>query len=564
MSPAARDFSVGRLAFRLDPATGMVRRVFCDGYEVLRGVYPAVRDAAWDTAPPAVTLTSVESSTEAVRITLSARVVGSAIDFTWEAIITAQAGGELTYDWTGRARQPLLTNRTGLCVLVPAEAAGAPCMIEHTDGRQVAGWLPQAIAPHQPFTAVRALTLPVAAGCEVTIRCEGETFEMEDQRNWSDASFKLYCRPLDWPRPYTVPAGATLNHRVSLRVRGRPPIRPLATGPGTLAAPSPTAFGPCPRPGFTLPGPVPPALRERLRALQPGHLRITTTPRDFAPTVAWAAPAAAACGCPLHVAIVGATTDAPDCTALPPQSRALLFDADGNAAPFEVLAAWHRRRPELAPGTGTVHHFTELNRQRPPIWAPHEFTAFGLNAQVHTFDDDSLLETLTQHGVLARHARTLGAGRPVAIGPIVLGPKHDSPDPRLLGPFGAIWTLGSLVQLAPVAAHLTYFATHGAAGVLQHGAVTPLEHLFLAVAGAGPVAPVAAEGLGPAVVYAVLLQSHGTVPARLLVANTGNVPVTLTVPWSGAAGVTGDQLAPFSAGTVTLPPRALWQLDIIA
>lgn len=38
-------------------------------------------------------------------------------------------------------------------------------------------------------------------GVTVGIDFSGETFEMEDQRNWTDASFKTYCRPLARPAP---------------------------------------------------------------------------------------------------------------------------------------------------------------------------------------------------------------------------------------------------------------------------------------------------------------------------------------------------------------------------
>ena len=36
---------------------------------------------------------------------------------------------------------------------------------------------------------------------------EGDTFEMEDHRNWTDASFKTYVRPLALPWPYTLQGG---------------------------------------------------------------------------------------------------------------------------------------------------------------------------------------------------------------------------------------------------------------------------------------------------------------------------------------------------------------------
>src|SRR3712207_7382130 len=44
-----------------------------------------------------------------------------------------------------------------------------------------------------PYTTFfRSLTHEAAPGLRVTCRMEGDTFEMEDQRNWTDASFKTY------------------------------------------------------------------------------------------------------------------------------------------------------------------------------------------------------------------------------------------------------------------------------------------------------------------------------------------------------------------------------------
>ena len=55
---------------------------------------------------------------------------------------------------------------------------------------------PLAISPDQPFADMRALTHEVAPGLRATVRMTGETFESEDHRNWSDASFKHYCTPI--------------------------------------------------------------------------------------------------------------------------------------------------------------------------------------------------------------------------------------------------------------------------------------------------------------------------------------------------------------------------------
>src|SRR3546814_4656990 len=54
----------------------------------------------------------------------------------------------------------------------------------------------------------------------VDIRFEGDVFEMEDQRNWSDASFKTYCRPLALPRPFVLERGQSVDQSIVIRISG--------------------------------------------------------------------------------------------------------------------------------------------------------------------------------------------------------------------------------------------------------------------------------------------------------------------------------------------------------
>ena len=64
---------------------------------------------------------------------------------------------------------------------------------------------PEEIDPQCPFQDIRALTHEVAPGVSATCRMEGDTFEMEDHRNWMDASYKTYVRPLALPWPTRSP-----------------------------------------------------------------------------------------------------------------------------------------------------------------------------------------------------------------------------------------------------------------------------------------------------------------------------------------------------------------------
>jgi D-apionolactonase len=65
---------------------------------------------------------------------------------------------------------------------------------------------------------LRALTHEAAPGLRVTCRMEGDTFEMEDQRNWTDASFKTYCTPLAEPFPVLVEPGDRVDQQVTVIV----------------------------------------------------------------------------------------------------------------------------------------------------------------------------------------------------------------------------------------------------------------------------------------------------------------------------------------------------------
>lgn len=70
---------------------------------------------------------------------------------------------------------------------------------------------------------------------------EGDTFEMEDQRNWTDASYKTYVRPLALPWPYLIAKGDAVDQTITLTVSGaagriESADRPLSLGIGQRVA----------------------------------------------------------------------------------------------------------------------------------------------------------------------------------------------------------------------------------------------------------------------------------------------------------------------------------------
>ncbi|MET0887860.1 MAG: hypothetical protein ABWX92_15585, partial [Mycetocola sp.] len=115
--------------------------------------------------------------------------------FTWT--LTLQIDGDaLTATARITATTTFRRNRLGLIVLHPPELAGSRLAVEHSAGSTTTTVFPEHISPHQPATDIAALSwqsLPATAKNSSAVNCllrfSGDSFEMEDQRNWTDASF---------------------------------------------------------------------------------------------------------------------------------------------------------------------------------------------------------------------------------------------------------------------------------------------------------------------------------------------------------------------------------------
>ena len=151
-----------------------------------------------------ITVTALEQERDRFLLRFSARCERDAILF-WCAGCMSATGGELCCEFHGEAKSNFRRNRIGFCVLHPIlECAGKAARFTTPDGRQHEGRFPDEIAPYQPFLELKTFTWNPGQGITATLAFEGDVFEMEDQRNWTDASFKTYCTPLARPLPVPV------------------------------------------------------------------------------------------------------------------------------------------------------------------------------------------------------------------------------------------------------------------------------------------------------------------------------------------------------------------------
>ncbi len=409
--------------------------------------------------------------------------------------------------------------RIGLALTHPIEAyRSRPFRVDGGQGSR-SGWLPGPIAP-APWVDGRDTALIAAftsleadlGDARISFAFEGDEFEMEDQRNWSDDSLKTFCTPLTRPAPFAARAGLRIAQSIELRVDRTPPPRRRVSRSIVLHD---IDDGLIPRLGLgaaSHPEPLTPALGRLLRSIRPAHLRVDLDPgrdQDWRARLQRARTEADVLGVPLEVGVVldadalglavvaaalasfGQATIA-RLIALPRPDLpigAMLADVDLVGRVRSALAAGGLSVPVVA---GTDGSFAEVNRA---IGKP--FTADGIavpiNPTVHAWDDASVMRNLSVQAEIIAQTRRIAVGLPVHAGPIGLATRHgpypcgpggvgglpSGVDPRQSALFAAAWTLGSLSQLATGGASTaTLFETTGWHGVAERASGSPLPAQF--------------------------------------------------------------------------------------
>lgn len=502
---------------------GEIRRVKLGETEILRRIYLAVRGSDWRTIPPALADLQVDVGADAFKATYTLVHRQDEFDFSWSVEVEGDAQGRLRFRALGRSASAFLTNRVGMCLLhPPRECAGRPARRTGPGGKSEDGHFPDLISPHEPFKEIQAFSHQLEDGTWVDFAYEGEVFEMEDQRNWTDGSFKTYCPPAHRPKPRSIVPGFEFDHAVTLTLR-RPAGCGAAAVPGPRAAPEPVriALGAgtsrvLPALGHGLPshGREPgPRDAARLRALAPSHLRANfdLDRPGLAQAAARAAAQAAALGAPLEAAlVVGEEVDASLAAlravfhAISPRgaqaSRWLVFHRKSDSTPEPVFAAAVASLRELGAtgeaALGSKNDFVLLNRGRPALDTEAAGAArlvYAMCPQVHAFDNRNLVESLegqewtlrTARGLFPRHAPVISTvsikRTPFAASLKLSGPPPSDAwlkqaDARQLSLFGAGWTLASIKRLAGNgAAAATYYETTGPLGLVAGESLAPGE-----------------------------------------------------------------------------------------
>jgi len=387
---------------------------------------------------------------------------------------------------------------------------------------------------------------------------------MEDHRNWSDASFKTYVRPLGEPWPYTMPRGKAFTQKVTLSFAGKLP-RPKAAKGGKRIEVELGRAGPAlPQLGIAVPmEEAEPSLKAAaaIKAAGPKHLTCHVDGRvaDVATPIRNYARLASATGAAvvLEIVLPGKAAPASELARIVDAARTanltpaavsitvaqhllgILPGSKGPDAPSfaEIYKAARAAFPGATLGGGTFTFFTELNRNRPPAELL-DYVTHTTSPVVHAADDVSVMETLEAHPAQIKSVRAIAGKAGYHLGPSAIPARMnpygassaDNPnnervclskiDPRQRALFGAAWSVGYLGAWAKGALDaVTLGAATGPAGIvyrktehaqpyydsLGRDAVYPIYHVIADLAkasGAKQIATtVSAESAAAAIAY---------------------------------------------------------------
>lgn len=506
-----RALNAGPLSAQFDQ--GALRFIKINGKEAIRNIAFVVRDKDWGTYNPVIGNLKIDQREDSFTVSFDAICKDDNQEFRYSSNISGAADGTLVFNGTGVATTDFLTNRTGFVVLHPIDGvSGYPVEIEHVDGRIVQSEFPELVDPIQPFQDIRAMTHEVAPGVKVCCRMEGDTFETEDHRQWNDASYKTYVRPIGLPWPYTLARNEKLQQSITLSVSGN------------LVADSAMGKEPC---RISVGEQVIGTMPQIGLGLEPQHaeasLKHTELVQQLAPQVivAWhdlranhavdelkdAATLATAVGADLVLeALIPCENFKQEIMTVAKQAeQAGVTFAAVSFSPAEYLksimpgTSWpdvpalkdiyvvvREAFPGTTMGGGMFSFFPELNRHRPPA-QDLDYITHTSNTITHACDDITVTENLEAIPYIIKTCRSFAEGKPYRVGPSSIGMRFnpygsktmDNPDnqriamarmePRQRGLINASWTIGYVSHMARGGVDvITMHAPVGEFGLIYH------------------------------------------------------------------------------------------------
>ncbi len=526
--------------FSIGYQNGFIRHIHYGDIEVVRSVYMALRDQNWVTFEHIIENEIIDDQGDHFKIEYDCYydVHGKRI-FSWHVLITGSANSVVTFEVQGKAITDVLKNRAGICVLHPIKyTAGNPCELLHPDGSRIKKTFPITIAAENPFKNLKGFRWR----CHYewyALEFEGDIFETEDQRNWSDASYKTFCTPLDIPFPVQLKAGDRVHQKVTFKADTDLLPPPALTKPVEIIALD--IKSKLPTVGIAASTEIEALSTEMLQllhALNLNHYRIEVRPStpDWIEKFTLDCQHAKVLRLPLEIGL-----HIIDVKELEPfyqmvnQLKAevkqiILLSADRPATDPTLVHEFtsvKKHFPSVLIGAGTDYNFRELNCNRFD-GNLLDFISYSIDPQEHATDDLTIIENIGAQSDTVESARALyGQRKAVHILSLTLRKRFNpaatvsndkflsndkKADPRQQTPFTAAFTLGSIKTLAQACVNsVTYYQTVGRQGVISSsGSKYPVYDVLKEILSAEKQEVIHTESSNPLYCEGLLLKNQNS------------------------------------------------------
>ena len=398
---------------------------------VLRSVRAVIRDRDWNTADLVIDSFS-ESANE---LKFAVHSTGFGAEFAGE--VCAKIDDQVaTFTMELVAQSDYQTNRTGLIVLHSPDVAGAKLDVVHSNGQEESLKFPVSISPNQPVFDIAALGWQHNE-LQIDVAFGGDVFEMEDQRNWSDASYKTYSRPLSKPFPYAVAAGEKVLQIVKVLVQ--PTGAPAATAKQNKITLKKVGKFPQTQIGAsTAPDALPESWETHgnpkdYNAISDAVLvELDLESTNWKAALQRAAKSAVKLDVRFIVGDYSKLNEALDLLGKVPNEilRVGAFDAATHVTPQKLTQMLRELLVSSARSASVVSgarsHFTELNREQAQIVPGATAITYASTPLFHSLTNEQLLEAVAMQRIIAQQAVEIANGNPVHVGPVTLRPRFNN------------------------------------------------------------------------------------------------------------------------------------------
>jgi hypothetical protein len=263
---------VEHAGFTVDISRAAIRNVTYQGAQIIDLLYTAIRPWDWSTLDPDEHNEVVEISGENCLITITDNFVGS---MQGKTVLNLQPNGKFSvyYQLTGLGKFEI--QRWGVCFCLhtgdwmgsKVSASGNTySLLKEISPQRVIDGVTQGL-----FPASNDMYFVAPDKRSLKVESTGKVLEAEDQRNWTDNTYKIYSGSLAEPRPFVIEKGAQWEQRVEFEVT--PPATSPLDGSKIIA----TEIAALPRIGVQFNGePILPSddLEKALFILDIDHIRI--------------------------------------------------------------------------------------------------------------------------------------------------------------------------------------------------------------------------------------------------------------------------------------------------